>query len=156
MTIITTNPEREDKASGRDDRGVSAKVFAVGGSREGGGRNGRYKRPLGKFQCSGNRRARFQHQADRTQYSTRVDGIYSGRTDNRTPMTTEYQERTIGGGSASGPKNDDGRCAQRRPHGIQSFNCGLLGHTRNGCPRGRRRNLNGIGRTKTIPPSYPK
>jgi hypothetical protein len=150
MAVNATNAEREEKASVRDDRGMSARVFAVGG------RSNRYEKPRGKIQWSGNRGARFQPRADRTQYSLRVDGTYSDRTDSRTPMATEYQERAIRGGTASGPKNDDGRYAPRRPHGIQCYNCGLMGHTRNSCPRGQRRDLNGIGRTKATPPSYPK
>jgi hypothetical protein len=30
-----------------------------------------------------------------------------------------------------------------------------VGHTRSGCPRGQRRNLNGIGRAKGTPSSNP-
>ena len=70
-------------------------------------------------------------------------------------MGTENKARTIEGSSASGTKDDDDRRAPR-PRGIQCYNCGLLGHTRSSCPRGQRRNLNGIGRTKATPPSCPK
>jgi len=61
-----------------------------------------------------------------------------------------------------GPKNDDNRYAPHRPYGIRCYNCGLAGHIRSSCRRGhpptdaeygRRRDLNGIGRTKTTPPS---
>ena len=67
--------------------------------------------------------------------------------------------------TTSGPKNDDDRYAPRRPCGIRCYNCGLVGHTRSSCPRGhpptdardgRRRDLNGIGRTRTTPSSNPK
>jgi hypothetical protein len=33
MAIIATNAEREEKASAREDRGTSARVFTVGGIR---------------------------------------------------------------------------------------------------------------------------
>jgi len=64
--------------------------------------------------------------------------------------------RTAGGGLKSGPKANDDRYAPRRPHDIHCYNCGLVGHTPSSCPRGQRGNLNGIGRTKATPPSYPK
>jgi len=75
----------------------------------------------------------------------------------RTAMGSENHVRTIGGDQKSGPKIDDDRWAPQ-PRGIQCFNCGLLGHVRSNCPknRGQGRNLNGIGRTKTTPPSGPK
>jgi hypothetical protein len=154
MAIIETNAEKEEKASVREDRVLSAKVLTVGGSRDSIGSN-RYGKPRGKFQWSGNRGAGSQHQVGQKQYSTGVDGNYSDRTDSRTPMQSE-NVRTVGWGAASGPKNDEDRCAPRRPHGIQCYNYGLLGHTRNGCPRGQKKNLNGIGRKKATPPSYPK
>ena len=47
----------------------------------------------------------------------RVDGTYSDRTDSRTP-TTPSDARIVGGGSASGPKNNDD-CWAPGPHGIQ-------------------------------------
>ena len=155
MAIVATNAEREEKTFTQDDRGTNARVFTVGGSRENIGRNA-YNKPRGKFQWSGNRGAGSQPQVRQTQYSGRVDGTYSDRTDSRTAMPSENHARTIGGGAASGPKNDDDRCAPRRPHDIRCFNCGLLGHIRSSCPRGQRRSLNGIGRTKVAPPSYPK
>ena len=155
MAIIATNAEREEKASARDDLGTSVRVFAEGGSRENIGRNV-YSKPRGKFQWSGNRGAGSQPQVRQTQHSGRVDGTYSDRTDSRTPMPSENHARTIGGGAAVGPKNDDDRCAPRRPHDIRCYNCGLMGHTRSGCSRGQRRSLNGIGRTKVAPPSCPK
>ena len=119
-------------------------------------RYNRYDKPRGKFQWSGARGAGPQLGTGQTHYSRRVDGTYSDRTDCRTPMQFEDQVRTIGGGTVSGPKNDDDRCAPRRPYGIQCYNCGLVGHTRSSCPRGQRRNLNGIGRTRTTPSSKPK
>jgi hypothetical protein len=70
-------------------------------------------------------------------------------------MQSEDQVWTIGGGVASGPKNDDDRCAPR-PRGIQCYSCGLLGHAGGGCPRGQKKNLNWIGRRKATPPSCPK
>jgi len=157
MAIIATNAEREEKASVREDRGTNARVFTVGGSRGGtpGNRYERYERPRGKFQWSSNRGAWSQRRAGPTQDSTGVDGKYSHRTDSRTPMQSEDQVRTMGGGVAPGSKNDDDRCAPRQ-RGIQCYNCGLLRHTRSSCPRGQRRNFNGIGRTKATPPSNPK
>jgi hypothetical protein len=47
MAIIATNAEKEEKASVRDDRGAGAKVFVVGGNREGSGAN-RYDKARGK------------------------------------------------------------------------------------------------------------
>ena len=67
-------------------------------------------------------------------------------------MQSENQVLTLGGCAASGPKNDDDRCAPR-PRGIQCYNCWLLGHTSNICPGRKRRNLNGIRRAKATPPS---
>jgi len=126
MAVIAINAEKEEeKASVREDRGTSARVFTVGGSRGGmlGDRSGnRYENPRGKFQWSGNRGAWSQHRARPTQNSTRVDGTYSRQTDSRTSMGSENQARTIEGGTASGPKNDDDRCTPRRPRGIQCFN----------------------------------
>jgi hypothetical protein len=49
MAIKATNAEREEMASVREDRGINARVFTVGGSR-GGTPGNRYKRPRGKFQ----------------------------------------------------------------------------------------------------------
>jgi hypothetical protein len=150
MAMIATNAEKEEKASVRDDRGTSAKVFAVGGSCEG-SESSRYSKHRGKVQWSGNRGAGFQPKARQTQYSGRVDGTYSDRPGSRTPMATEYYARIMGGGTASGPKSDDDRYAPSRPHGIQCYNCGLLGHVLSNCQRGQRKNLKGIGRTKAKP-----
>jgi hypothetical protein len=69
-------------------------------------------------------------------------------------MKSEEQAWTMEGGTAPGPKSDDDRYA-RKPRGIQCYNCGLLGHIRSNCPRGQKRNLNGIVRTKTTPSSNP-
>ena len=55
-----------------------------------------------------------------------VVGTYPDRIDSRTPMHPQNQVRAIGGGAASGPKNDDDRFALGRPHDIQCFNCGLV------------------------------
>ena len=68
-------------------------------------------------------------------------------------MATEYNVRTMGGSTKLGPKSDDSLYAPSRLHGIQCYNCGLVGHVRSDCLRGQRKNLNGIGRTKTTPPS---
>ena len=75
----------------------------------------------------------------------------------RTAMGFENHVRTIGGDQKSGPNIDDDRWAPQ-PRGIQFFTCGLLGHVRSNSPkyRGQGKNLNGIGRTKTTPPSGPK
>ena len=155
MAIIATNAEREEKALTRDDRGTNTRVFAVGGSRGNNTGNNRQGQPRGRHRWSGNREARFQHSTGPTQYSTRVDGTYSDRTDNRTP-TGPSDARAVGGEHAmSGPRDDDGRRAPQ-PRGIQCFNCGLEGHFRRNCPRGQRRNLNGIGRSRTTPTSNPK
>ena len=154
MAIIATNAEREEKALTRDDRGTNTRVFAVGGNREHNAGGNRHGQTRGRYRCSGNRGARFQQRTGPTQYSTRVDGTYSDRTDNRTRTTPSYAQ-VVGGGTVSGPKDDDERRAPR-PRGIQCYNCGLEGHFRRDCPRGQRRNLNGIGRTKTTPSSNPK
>jgi len=155
LYIVATNAENEEKASGRDNRGTSTNVFTVGGSR-GGIPENRYEKPRGRFQWSNNRGAWSQNMSGPTQYSTGVDGTYSRRTDGRTSMGNDSRARDIEGSAASGPRNDDDRCAPRRPCGIQCYNCGLFGHTKSGCPRGQRKNLNGVGRTKAAPPSYPK
>jgi len=58
MAIIATNAEKEKKASVRQDRGTSARVFRVGGSRGGipGNRyDNRYWKPRGNLQSSSNR-----------------------------------------------------------------------------------------------------
>ena len=154
MATIATNAKKEERNSAREDRGTSVKVFTVGGNR-GDIRDSRYGKPRGKFQWSGNRGAGFQHKAGPTQNSRRVDGAYSYRTDDRTPAQSEGM-RTAGGGLKSGPKANDDRYAPRRPHDIHCYNCRLVGHTPSSCPRGQRGNLNGIGRTKATPPSYPK
>jgi len=154
MAIVATNAEKEERNSAREDRGTSAKVFTVGGTR-GNTRDDRYGKPRGKTQWSGARGAGSQFRAGQTQNSRRVDGAYSYRTDHRTPAQPE-DVRTAGGGSKSGPKADDDRYAPRRPHDIQCYNYGLMGHIRSNCPRGQKGNLNGIGRTKVTPPSYPK
>jgi len=108
MAIIATNAEREERALTREDRGTSARVFTVGGNRCNTG-GSRYGQPRKKFQCSGNRGAGFQHRTGPTKYSTRADRTYSDRTDSRTPTQPE-NARAVGGGAASGPKNDDDRC----------------------------------------------
>ena len=154
MAIVATNAEKEEKALGREDRGTSAKVFTVGGNRHDTHGN-RDRKPRGKVHWSGNRGAGFQYRPGRTQYSARVDGTFSGRTDHRTPLQSENLQ-TKGGGAMSGPKKNGDRCAPRRPYGIQCYNCGLVGHLCRNCPRGQGRNLNVIGRTKTTPPSNPK
>jgi hypothetical protein len=163
MAMIATNAEKEEKASVREDRGINYRVFAVGGNRgeEAPGNRARnsmgyrYENPWGKFQCSSNRGAVFQPRAGPVQHSSGVNGTYPRRTDNRTSMDQETHARTIEGGAKSGLKNDDDRCAPR-PRGIRCYSCGLLGHLRSECPRGQTRGLNGIGRTKATPPSYPK
>jgi len=153
MAIIATNAEREEKSLSRDERGVSTRVFAVGGNRGNTPENAYQKSegPRDRFQWS-RRGAWSRHKAGPTQYSG-VDGTYSGRTESRTFMQSENHARTMEG--ASGPKGDDDRRAPQ-PRGIQCYTCGLLGHIRRNCPRGRGKNLNGIGRTKTTPPSVPK
>jgi hypothetical protein len=153
MATVAANAEKEEKALTREDRGTNARVFTVGGSR-GGAPSGRYDKSRRRFQGS-NRGGWSQYRAEPIRNTTRVVGTYSRRTDNRTPMQSEEQERTMGGGAVSGPKNDDDRYASR-PRGIQCYNCGLMGHIRSNCPRGQKRNLNGIGRTKMTPPSGPK
>jgi hypothetical protein len=155
MAIIATNAEKEERNSAKEDRGSNAKVFTVGGTRGNTG-DDNYERPRGKNQWSGARGAGSQFRAGQTQNSRqRVGGAYSYRTDNRTPAQPE-DVRTAGGGSKSGPKADDDRYALRRPHDIRCYNCGLAGHIRRNCRRGQTGNLNGIGRTKTTPPSNPK
>jgi len=167
MAIIATNAEKEEKASSREDRGATTKVFAVEplerdprGSRDGIpanrplGRSGnRYESPRGKFQWSSNRGAVQTHWAGPVHDSTGgVVRTYSRRTDNRTSMGASG---AVEGGAKSGPKNDDDRYAPR-PRGIRCYECGLMGHMRSHCPPRRGKRLNGIWRTKAIPPSYPK
>jgi len=154
ITIVTITAEREEKAIGRDERGLSTRVFAVGGSRESIPVNRGEYRPRGRNQWSNCRGGRSQNRSGRLQYSTGVDGTYSDRTDNRTSVTAWDTGGRLGGISV--PKNYDDSCASSRPRGIICYNCGLEGHTRVGCPRGHKRNLNGIGRTKMTPPSVPK
>jgi len=134
VAIIATNAEREEKALVQEDRGTNVRVFAVGGNRGGtpGNNYQRYEGPRGKFQWS-NRGAWSQHRAGPAQDSKRVDGTYSNRTDSLTSMQPESQVQTIGGGAASGPGNDDDRCAPR-PRGIRCYNCGLSGHILSNCP----------------------
>ena len=88
MAIVATNAEKEEKALGRQDRGTSAKVFTVGGNRDNTHGN-EDRKPRGKVQWSGNRGDGFQYLPGPTQYSTRVDGTYSGRTYNPTPLQSE-------------------------------------------------------------------
>jgi len=176
-TIIATNAEKEEKALGKEDRGKTAQVFTARGSRDNTPVN-RDERPRGKTQWSGSRGAGSQRSTGTTQYWRRVDGTYSDRTDSRTSTDAELwtgrrtelptdggHRQTVGGGTVAGLKNDDDRYAPRRPYGIRCYNCGLVGHTRSSCPRGhsltdagygRRRDLNGIARTKTTPPSNAK
>jgi hypothetical protein len=68
------------------------------------------------------------------------------RTGSRTP---------VGKGSASGPKNDDDRYTRRDLKDFQCYKCGLYGHFRRECRKGRegcpgsgRNHSNGIRRTK--------
>ena len=133
-------------------------MFTVGGNR-GMTQGNRCENPREKFQWSRSRGAGSQSRTGLTQYSTRVDGTYSGyRTDLWTPWQPETC-RPKEGGTKSGPKNDDDRSAPQGPHGIHCFNCGLGGHIRRNCRRGQGKNslnLNGIGRTKTTPSSNPK
>ena len=136
MAIVATNAEKEEKASVREDRGVNAKVFTVGDSR-GGIQNRRYSQPRSRFQWSRDRGTWSRHGAGQVQ-PIRVDGIHSYRTDSRSPAQPATI-RTAGGGATSGPKNDDDRFAPGRPLDIQCFNCGLMGHFRDRCPRGQRR-----------------
>ena len=83
MAILATNAEKEEKASVREDRGVNAKVFTVGGSR-GGIQNRRYSQPRSRFQWSRNRGAWSRQGAGQVQ-PIRVDGTHSYRTDSRSP-----------------------------------------------------------------------
>jgi hypothetical protein len=65
----------------------------------------------------------------------------------------------MGGSAKSGSKDGDGRRAPGRPHDIQCYECGLLGHIRRNCPnfnvRGQKQSLNGIGKPRT-PSANPK
>jgi len=155
MAIVATVAEKEERGSARDDRGNSAKVFAVGGNRSelNTGIEG-YEKPRGKTHGAAARGAKFPFRTGQVQDSRRVGGAYSRRTENWTPAGTG-DVRTAGGGLNSGPKADDDRYVPRRPHDIRCYNCGLAGHLRRECRRGQRGNLNGIGRTRTTPSSNP-
>jgi len=82
ITIVTITAEREEKAIGRDERGLSTRVFAVGGSRESIPVNRGEYRPRGRNQWSNCRGSRSQNRSGRLQYSTGVDGTNYDRTDN--------------------------------------------------------------------------
>jgi len=154
MAIVATTAEREERSSAREDRGNNARVFTVGGTR-GNPRYDRYRNP--RWENSNEAAARGTEgpmRKGQVQYSRRVDGSYSRRTEHRTPAQPE-DVRTAGGVPNSGPKADDDRCAPRRPQGTYCFNCRRQGHFCRDCPRGQRGNLNGIGRTKTTPSSSP-
>jgi hypothetical protein len=101
MAIVSTNAEKEEKASAHEDWVTSVKVFTLGGSR-GDTLERRYEKSRGKFQWSRGRGAWLQHRAAPTQYSTGVDGTYCHRTDSRVPMQSENQVRTIGRGRGFG------------------------------------------------------
>jgi len=73
MAIIATNAEKEEKALGKEDRGKTAQVFTVRGSRDSTPVN-RNEGPRGKTQWSGSRGAGSQRSTGPTQYSRRVDG----------------------------------------------------------------------------------
>ena len=107
---IATNAEKEEKASVKEDRGVNAKVFTVGGSR-GEIQNRRYSQPRNRFQWSRDRGAWPRQGSGRVQ-SVRVNGTHSFRTDSRSPAQPATI-RTAGGGATSGPKNDDDRFGAR-------------------------------------------
>jgi len=83
MAIIATTAEREEKAFSRKDRGVSAKVFTVGGSREGtpGQTHLRYEGPRGRSQWSNRGRWSQPRRTGPSLNSAGVDGTYSYRTD---------------------------------------------------------------------------
>jgi len=174
MAIITTNAEKEERALGKEDRGKTAQVFTVRSSRVSTPVS-RDKERRGKIQWSGSRVARSQRNTGPTQYSRRVDGTYSDRTDCRTPTDAGYDRRRdsftdagygrrrdsftdAGYGrrgysrddASPGPKNDDDRYAPRRPCGIRCYSCGLAGHTRNSCPRGHTPTDAGYGRTRDL------
>jgi hypothetical protein len=146
MAIVATTAEKEEKAIGRDDRGSSTKVFAVGGSRESIPENrsdNSYDRPYprGRYQWSSDRGGRSQNHFGQPQYSMGVDGTYSDRTDDRTSVgNNRGLARDTEGkrGGISGPKNGDDRYAPRRPRDIICYNCGLKGHIKRNCPGGQR------------------
>jgi len=76
MAIIATNAEKEEKALSREDRGTSARVFALRGNCGSTPRNrdNRYDQPRGKFQWSCSGGAGSQPGTGPTQYWRRVDG----------------------------------------------------------------------------------
>ena len=154
MVTVATNAERKEETLVREDRGI----FTVRGNRGGTSHNSggyRSERPRGEVQWSRDRGAGSSYGAGPTQNPGRVDRTYSCRSDSWTSMGNKNQAPAIEGGATSGPKNDDDRCAPR-PRGIRCFNCGLMRHISRDCLRGQGRGLNGIGRTKVTPPSYPK
>ena len=97
MAIIATNAEREEKAFSREDRGISAKVFTVGGRREStpGETHQRYEGTRGRSQWSNRGRWSQPRRAGPSLNSAGVDETYSYRTDRRTAMGSENHVRTI-------------------------------------------------------------
>jgi hypothetical protein len=87
MAIVATNTEREEKALGREERGMNARVFTVGGNRDG--------VPRGGFQWSHTRCVGFRGRSGQQARPSRVDGTYSGRTENRTPADKRERERVV-------------------------------------------------------------
>jgi hypothetical protein len=112
MAIVATNAEQEEKASARKDWGKNDRIFAVGSNREDvpARRHERYEKPRDdKTQWSGSQGS-YPLRGGPTQSSRGGDGTHSrNRTDDRTPVHSEYKGGTREVGAKSGPKADDDR-----------------------------------------------
>ena len=180
MAVVATNVETNERNNNQNDRASRQNVFAVRGDREklqgpsvwnpqrkiqeGSYRAGRGFTSTGQY--SQGRGAYTGTRSCRTESRTSVRdgaapgmgvGLYRGTSagGGAAPAFVRAGSRTFAGeGTASGPKNDDGRYAHRDLNGLQCYKCGLYGHIRRecrrgreGCPGSRKNHPNGIGKT---------